>query len=119
LKAITERLGNLGFQFDDHTRLVGALGSELRIFRNRWAHHDELTTLDAWPTHDFAVRLLERFGDAAGASRASELLEDAFKALAAEKGATHVAVVTPELHQWQRHQHRRTPRSWSGPTPPC
>ena len=30
LKAITERLGNLGFPFDDHTRLVSAVGSELR-----------------------------------------------------------------------------------------
>lgn len=91
LKVITERLGNLGFPFDDHTRLVSALGSELRIVRNRWAHHDELATLDAWRAHDFAVRLLEHFGDAAGIARASELREDAFTALAAEKGiATHV-----------------------------
>lgn len=83
LKAITERLGNLGFPFDDHTRLVGALGSELRIVRNRWAHHDELTTLDAWRAHDFAARLLEHFGDAEGVPGASELRDDAFNALAA------------------------------------
>lgn len=91
LKAITERLGNLGFPFDDHTRLVSALGSELRIVRNRWAHHDELTTLDAWRAHDFAVRLLEHFGDAEGVEGASKLRDDAFRALAEEKGvAAHV-----------------------------
>lgn len=97
LKAITERLGNLGFPFDDHTRLVSALGSELRIVRNRWAHHDELTTLDAWRSHDFAVRLLEHFGDAEGVAGASKLRDDAFNALAEEKGvAVHVATATVE-----------------------
>lgn len=92
LKVITERLGNLGFPFDDHTRLVSALGSELRIVRNRWAHHDELTALDAWRAHDFAVRLLEHFGDGAGVAGANKLCDEAFKALAEEKGvAAHVA----------------------------
>lgn len=95
LKAITERLGNLGFPFDDHTRLVSALGSELRIVRNRWAHHDELTTLDAWRAHDFAVRLLERFGDGEGVDGASKLRDDAFHALAEEKGVA--AHVTPDV----------------------
>lgn len=97
LKAMTERLGNLGFPFDDHTRLVSALGSELRIVRNRWAHHDELTTLDAWRAHDFAVRLLEHFGDAGGVAGASKLRDDAFNALAEEKGvAAHVAPAAVE-----------------------
>lgn len=97
LKAITERLGNLGFPFDDHTRLVSALGSELRIVRNRWAHHDELTTLDAWRAHDFAVRLLENFDDGQGVASASELRDEAFSALAAEKGvAAHVVAPAPE-----------------------
>ncbi|HCB07825.1 MAG TPA: Swt1 family HEPN domain-containing protein [Nocardioides sp.] len=97
LKAITERLGNLGFPFDDHTRLVSALGSELRIVRNRWAHHDELTTLDAWRAHDFAVRLLEHFGDREGVAGASSLRDGAFDALAEEKGvAAHPASAEPE-----------------------
>ncbi len=92
LRMLTERLGNLGFPFDDNTRLVTTLGSELRIVRNRWAHNDELTTLDAWRVHDFAVRLLEHFGDSRGVQRASELRDQAFNALAAEKGvAVHVA----------------------------
>lgn len=97
LKAITERLGNLGFPFDDHTRLVSALGSELRIVRNRWAHHDELTTLDAWRTHDFAVRLLDHFNDSDGVVEASNLRDEAFKALAEEKGiAAHVTSTVAE-----------------------
>lgn len=97
LKVITERLGNLGFPFDDHTRLVSALGSELRIVRNRWAHHDELTTLDAWRAHDFAVRLLENFDDGQGVASASKLRDEAFSALAAEKGvAAHVVPPAPE-----------------------
>ena len=96
LKALTERLGNLGFPFDNHTRLVSALGSELRIVRNRWAHHDELTTLDAWRTHDFAVRLLEHFGDSEGVAGASDLRDEAFHALAEEKGvAAHAEPAQP------------------------
>lgn len=97
LKVITERLGNLGFPFDDHTRLVSALGNELRIVRNRWAHHDELSALDAWRTHDFAVRLLEHFDDVQGAAGATNLRDEAFDVLAEEKGtALHVAPPTPE-----------------------
>lgn len=92
LKVLTERLGSLGYPFDDHTRLVSALGSELRIVRNRWAHHDELTTLDAWRAHDFAVRLLEKFRDTQGIPNADRLREEAFNSLAEEKGvAAHIS----------------------------
>jgi hypothetical protein len=97
LKMLTERLGGIGFPFDDHTRLVSTLGSELRIVRNRWAHNDELTTLDAWRAHDFVVRLLEHFADTDGMAGASVRRDEAFGALAAEKGvAVHVAVPAPE-----------------------
>lgn len=97
LKILTERLGNLGFPFDDNTRLVTTLGSELRIVRNRWAHNDELTTLDAWRAHDFAVRLLDHFVDKVGVVGASALREEAFDALVAEKGvATHLAAGSPQ-----------------------
>ncbi|WP_194306570.1 DUF3320 domain-containing protein [Dietzia natronolimnaea] len=82
LRMITERLGNLGFPFDDHSRQVSTLGNELRIVRNKWAHQDEFTHLDAWRTHDFAVRLLERFADAEGVAEATILRDAAFTALA-------------------------------------
>ena len=62
LRMITERLGNLGFPFDDHSRQVSTLGNELRIVRNKWAHQDEFTLLDAWRTqyqvHGGATRTL-------------------------------------------------------------
>ncbi len=116
LKALTERLGNLGFPFDNHTRLVSALGSELRIVRNRWAHHDELTTLDAWRTHDFAVRLLEHFGDSEGVAGATDLRDEAFHALAEEKASQP----TPSPHNPRRSSPRSPPPArtltWSVPT---
>lgn len=85
LRMITERLGKLGFPFDDHSRLVSTLGSELRIVRNRWAHNDDLTILDAWRTNDFAVRLLEQLGDDEGVASARGLRDEAFNALVADK----------------------------------
>jgi hypothetical protein len=90
LRMITERLGNLGFPFDDHSRQVSTLGNELRIVRNKWAHQDEFTLLDAWRTHDFAVRLLERFSDAEGVAEATTLRNAAFAALAEKEN-----LVTP------------------------
>lgn len=92
LKVLTERLGALGFPFDDQTRTVSVLGGELRISRNRWAHHDELTALDAWRTSDFAVRLLERLGDADGVVAADQIRERAFTVVAREKGIADHAV---------------------------
>lgn len=95
LKVLTERLGGLGFPFDDHTRVVSTLGNELRIMRNRWAHHDELSVLDAWRTHDFCARLLEHFEDRDGLERACSLRDEALTALVAENGiAAHVSEPT-------------------------
>ncbi len=94
LQVLTERLGSLGFPFDDHTRTVSVLGGELRIMRNRWAHHGELESLDAWRTADFVVRLLDRLGNAEGVDAAVSLREEAFVAVALEKGAAiHAAPV--------------------------
>ncbi|MGC5246342.1 Swt1 family HEPN domain-containing protein [Gordonia sp. DT219] len=95
LRIITERLGNLGYPFDDHTRVVSTLGNELRIVRNRWAHHDDLTALDAWRAHDFAVRLLEHFGDEPGAVDARKLRDAAFDSLAVERGIAEHVVPAP------------------------
>ncbi|MFV0533907.1 MAG: Swt1 family HEPN domain-containing protein [Cumulibacter sp.] len=96
LKMITERLGSLRYPFDDHTRIVSALGSELRVMRNRWAHQDELSTLDAWRTHDFVSRLLERLTDSAGAATAVALRDEAFDALVAEQGGGEASKAASE-----------------------
>jgi hypothetical protein len=58
LRMLTERLGGLGYPFDDTLRQVSTVANELRIMRNRWAHNDELSDLDAVRTSDYSVRLL-------------------------------------------------------------
>lgn len=88
LRVITERIGDLGFPFDDYSRTVSTLGGELRLVRNSLAHNDELLTIDAFRAHDFVVRLLKHFGDLDGTRAAEQLRDHAEKALAEEKGLT-------------------------------
>lgn len=63
LRMLTERLGGMGFPFDDGLRRVSSLGSLMRIVRNRWAHLDSFTWLEAWRAADTAHRLLSVFED--------------------------------------------------------
>lgn len=87
LRMLTERLGGLGYPFDDpQTRIVSTLGGELRIMRNRRAHGHQLTALDAWRTHDFVVRLLEHFDDAEGLVSSEKLRLTALEEVARESG---------------------------------
>lgn len=87
LRLITERLGNLGYPFDDpHTRVVSTLGNELRIMRNRWAHNHHLSVRDASRTHDFVHRLLTYFEDDEGVAVAKEMRRLALSALFEEEG---------------------------------
>lgn len=93
LRMLTERLGGLGFPFDDpRTRIVSTLGGELRIMRNRWAHGHELNKLDAWRTHDFVVRLLEHFNDREGLVPAEQLRLAALEEVARESGVSRPPV---------------------------
>lgn len=85
LRILTERLGSLGFPFDDHLRTVSTLGGELRIMRNRWAHNDPLTNLDAVRTADFAARLLKVFSDTDGAEYCRHLHDQALLVYAEAK----------------------------------
>ena len=70
LRMLTERLGSLGYPFDDNLRQVSTVANELRIMRNRWAHNDLLSDLDAVRTADYSVRLLTLLGDTTGAAEA-------------------------------------------------
>lgn len=87
LRMLSERLGNLGYPFDDHTRVVSTLASELRIVRNAEKHYDDLTTMDAWRAHDTCVRLLNHFRDVEGASISAAHREEAIAAIVAESGS--------------------------------
>jgi hypothetical protein len=69
LRILTERLGGMGYPLDTSDRRVSSLASLLRIARNRWAHMDSFTWLEAWRVTDAAQRLLTALGhqDAAAA----------------------------------------------------
>lgn len=86
LRMLSERLGNLGYPFDDHTRVVSTLASELRIVRNAEKHYDDVTAMDAWRAHDTCFRLLTRLDDSEGANGAATHREEAIAAVVAESG---------------------------------
>lgn len=91
LRMITERLGNLGFPFDDKQRSVSTLGGELRIVRNQMAHMHKFSTEEAFRANDFCVRLLEHFEDADGLAEARRVRHAALTALAVEAGISEQA----------------------------
>lgn len=96
LRVLTERLGKLGYPFDDHLRQVTTVSNELRIMRNRWAHNDPLSDLDVLRTADFACRLLTLLGDTAGASAAETRRSGLLSAYAVSAGPTAPATPAPE-----------------------
>ncbi|MDG5771679.1 DUF3320 domain-containing protein [Mycolicibacterium fortuitum] len=91
LRMLTERLGNLGFPFDDKQRSVSTVGGELRIVRNQMAHMHKFSTEEAFRANDFCVRLLEHFEDADGLVEARRIRHAALTALAAEAGISEQA----------------------------
>ena len=49
LRAMTERLGDLGYPFSRHlSRQAQNYASELRDVRNRWAHNEKFTAAEAY-----------------------------------------------------------------------
>lgn len=88
LRMLTERLGDFGYPFDDKQRTVSTIGNELRIVRNQMAHMHEFTVGEAFRASDFAVRLLEHFGDFEGLDEAKRIRHDAFATLATQEGVT-------------------------------
>ncbi|WP_334143815.1 Swt1 family HEPN domain-containing protein [Corynebacterium nuruki] len=88
LRMLTERLGGLGYPFDDNLRQVSTVANELRIMRNRWAHNDPLSDMDAIRTADHAARLLTLLGDADGAAEAKTRRTGLIAAYATKTGLT-------------------------------
>lgn len=86
LRVLTERLGELGFPFDDEQRTVSTVASDLRTVRRNLAHTNPFTALEAWRAADQCVRLLEALGDTDGIIRATEIRHEAFGEYAAESG---------------------------------
>ena len=86
LRMLTERLGGLGYPFDDESRTVSTVASDLRSVRRNLAHTNPFSTLEAWRAADLCVRLLEALGDTDGIIRATELRHEAFLEYARESG---------------------------------
>lgn len=86
LRMLTERLGDLGYPFDDKQRTISTLGSELRIVRNQLAHMHAFDIEEAFRANDFCLRVLEYFSDQAGADEARRIRHEALAAFAALEG---------------------------------
>ncbi|MDB6427302.1 DUF4011 domain-containing protein [Curtobacterium sp. 20TX0008] len=94
LRALTEKLPQLGFPFDlDHNgrRLAG----ELRDVRNRWAHNAVFDEADTYRALDTTVRLLEAVGADERAAEATELRRT-FQSSMAERTATRTNTASVE-----------------------
>lgn len=86
LRMLTERLGGLGFPFDEGVvppRYVSTLASDLRIARNNIAHGNSIDIHDAICAHDSSAKLLAVLGDSDGSARAAELRAEAIQAAGA------------------------------------
>lgn len=97
LRMLTERLGELGFPFDDNQRTVSTIGNELRIVRRQMAHMHEFNVDEAFRANDFAVRLLLHFADDDGLGEAKRIRHEVLAALAAQEGVTEQAAESAAL----------------------
>lgn len=86
LRVLTERLGSLGYPFDDDNRTVSSVAGDLRTVRRNLAHTNPFTRLEAWRAADQCVRLLEALHDEQGLLKATDLRHKAFMAYAEESG---------------------------------
>jgi hypothetical protein len=74
LRAMTERLGDLGYPFNrDLPRQAQNYASELRDVRNRWAHNETFTAAQAYRAVDSAELLLHAVGADEQATRLADL----------------------------------------------
>ncbi|ODR03479.1 DNA helicase [Mycobacterium intermedium] len=74
LRAMTERLGDVGFPFSQHlSRQAQNYASELRDIRNRWAHNEAFSAADAYRAIDTIELLLRAIGEQTQAEQVAEL----------------------------------------------
>lgn len=75
LRMITERLGAIGYPFDegDYNRTMSSYGGILRIFRKRWAHNDEFSHFEANHLLDTVRIVMMHIGDSARAEEVAAL----------------------------------------------
>lgn len=74
LRAMTERLGDLGYPFSGHlSRQAENYASELRTVRNHWAHNEIFTAPQAYRAIDSAELLLRAVGADDAATEVADL----------------------------------------------
>jgi hypothetical protein len=119
LRVMTERLGNVGYPFNQHmSRQAQNYASELRDVRNRWAHNEKFSAPEAFRAIDTAELLLRAIGAEAQATRIAELKG----AVSPTPGGRHSAESSP-TEAPQLEQVRFTPpppnsEAWAPPPPP-
>ena len=88
LRVVTERLGALGYPFsvNDPQRLLSIYGNELRLIRNRWAHGDSFSAMEAMRATDTVFIVLTHIGDKEAAAAAAELRGSVIKELVSLPG---------------------------------
>lgn len=86
LRIVTERLGALGYPFsaNDPQRLMGIYGNELRLIRNRWAHGDSFSAMEAMRATDTVFIVLTHVGDKEAAAAAADLRGSVIKELVSQ-----------------------------------
>lgn len=102
LRAVTERLGNIGFPFNhDLSRGEQNLAGEMREWRNRWAHDPKpFSADDAYRALDTCERLLRAVGAPTEADAVRRMRADAQRATYAEETRRDVKAASaamPEL----------------------
>lgn len=102
LRAITERLGAIGFPFNDAlSRGEQNLAGEMRDWRNRWAHDPKpFSSDDAYRALDTCERLLRAISAPIEADKVRRMRADAQRATYAEETRRDVKAATsamPEL----------------------
>jgi len=75
LRMVTERLGAIGYPFDegDRNRTMSSYGGILRIFRKRWAHNDEFSHFEASHLLDTVLIVMMHIGDSGRADEVAAL----------------------------------------------
>lgn len=92
LRIVTERLGALGYPFsaNDPQRLMSIYGNELRLIRNRWAHGDTFSAMEAMRATDTVFIVLTHIGAKEAAAAAADLRGSVIKELVSPPGLEEI-----------------------------
>lgn len=88
LRVLSQRLGDLGYPFDNGARFVSSTANKLKIYRNASAHNEVLTVRDAYRAADASVELLLYFNDDEGLTELRRIRREALVALAEQEGVS-------------------------------